>query len=133
MAKSIGEAFPSSVTPVVDVAPAANAPPASALEERIASVWCELLGLSQVAPTESFFDLGGHSLLAVQVQRRLSMLFGHQITLTDIFRFPTVRSLAGYLDGKTSDTGAVDAGQARASARLMARNRGRTTPAQRAV
>jgi hypothetical protein len=43
---------------------------------------------------DNFFDMGGHSLLAVQVHGRLRRELGLSVSITDLFRFPTVRSLA---------------------------------------
>ncbi|UMP06749.1 amino acid adenylation domain-containing protein [Amycolatopsis sp. EV170708-02-1] len=67
------------------------------LEEQIATIWRELLGLEQVGFDDSFFEVGGHSLLLVQVQRKLTSLLGHQVPGVALFAFPTIRKLAGHL------------------------------------
>jgi acyl carrier protein len=64
-------------------------------------VWRELLG-KDVGPSDNFFDLGGDSLLAVQTHRRLRDLFGTDLALTDLFRFPTIRLLADHLSRSSS-------------------------------
>jgi acyl carrier protein len=74
--------------------------PAGDLEARIADVWKDVLKLAQVGTRDNFFDLGGHSLLAVQVHRRLKEALQRDLSITDIFRFPTVQSLAAYLAGQ---------------------------------
>ena len=56
-----------------------------------------MLKLPQVGTRDNFFDLGGHSLLAVQAHRRLREALARPLTLTDMFRFPTIRALSGYL------------------------------------
>jgi len=48
-------------------------------------------------PDENFFDLGGHSLLTVQVQGRLKRRLSRQVALTDLLRFPIIRTLAQLL------------------------------------
>lgn len=53
---------------------------------------------------DNFFDLGGHSLLAVKVHSRLKQRGHHELAITDLFRFPTVRSLAAFLDGVVDDS-----------------------------
>jgi amino acid adenylation domain-containing protein len=71
-----------------------GAPPQTALERLVASIWCEVLGVPRVGVEDNFFDLGGHSLLAAQVQDRLERALGRPVPLVDIFRCPTVRDLA---------------------------------------
>lgn len=98
------------------------APPESALEQRIAAIWQEALGLPSVGMTDNFFDLGGHSLLVVQVQRRLREACGQEVSITDMFRLPTIRALAAHLDGQGTST-ALDEGLQRAQARRAMRAR----------
>lgn len=89
------------------------------LETGIAAIWRHALGLDEVSVTENFFDLGGHSLLVVQVQRRMKEDLGREVAITDLFRFPTIRTIAAHLAGAPSETAnAVDRGAARAAARL---------------
>ncbi|HEU4324282.1 MAG TPA: amino acid adenylation domain-containing protein [Roseiflexaceae bacterium] len=81
--------------------PAATALPQGAVEELIAGVWREVLGLEQVGRQDTFFDLGGHSLLLVKAHARLAALVETPLTLVDLFRFPTVAALAAHLAGTT--------------------------------
>ncbi|MDH8639316.1 phosphopantetheine-binding protein, partial [Klebsiella pneumoniae] len=52
--------------PLVDLrqleGPGEYVPPATELEQRLAEIWQQLLGLERVGTTTNFFDLGGHSL-----------------------------------------------------------------------
>ncbi|HEX8183153.1 MAG TPA: condensation domain-containing protein, partial [Blastocatellia bacterium] len=64
------------------------------IEEMIAGVWKEVLGLKQVAINENFFDLGGHSLLATRLISRLRQVFNVDLTLPLLFEAPTVEGLA---------------------------------------
>ncbi|KXU32649.1 hypothetical protein A0J57_08855 [Sphingobium sp. 22B] len=94
--------------------------PQEGVEARIAAIWRDVLKLESVGSLDNFFDAGGHSLLAVQMHRRLTTDLRYDLALTDIFRFPTVRSLAAHLsDGGTNDRGARD-GLARAEGRRAA-------------
>jgi acyl carrier protein len=89
------------------------------IEETIAGIWREALGLAEVSVTDNFFDLGGHSLLVVQVQRRMKEKLGRDIAITDVFRFSTIRALAAHLSGSEDDRpSAASRGSARAAARL---------------
>jgi natural product biosynthesis luciferase-like monooxygenase protein len=83
--------------------------PQTEFEKSIAALWCEVLGLSEVSVDDNFFDLGGHSLLVVQVQRRLREASGREVSITDMFRFPTIRSLAQHLNGPVASTTMNDA------------------------
>ena len=65
----------------------------------IAEVWAGLLGVSDVQGADNFFALGGHSLLAVQAHRDIKSAFGNtSLSITDIFRFPTLGALAAHID-----------------------------------
>ncbi|MBG0828848.1 amino acid adenylation domain-containing protein [Planomonospora sp. ID67723] len=73
------------------------APPETPLEEAVAQVWAQVLGLVRVGVLDDFFDLGGHSLLAAQVVARLRRVLpagGRQISILDLFKHRTVRELA---------------------------------------
>ena len=94
-------------------------PPAGAesqLEKEIASIWEQVLGVPKAGTSDNFFDLGGHSLLVIQVQRRLREATGREISITDMFRLPTISALAAHLNGSLTRT-AVSDGLSRANAR----------------
>lgn len=82
--------------------------PQTATEKTIAKVWEELLQLRGFGVEDNFFDLGGHSLLLAKVHDRLSREFPVPLTLVDLFKYPTVRSLAGYLSEGSRDALGTD-------------------------
>ena len=94
---------------------------------QIAAVWKDVLKLPQVGTRDNFFDLGGHSLLAVQVHRRLREVLGRELSITDIFRFPTILSLTAYLGQEGEDDVAAQTGKARAQGRRAAMQRRQAT------
>jgi len=67
------------------------------LEEKITSLWKEVLGSKRVGLDENFFDLGGDSLLIVAVHAQLQKLLQREIQVVDLFEHVTVRSLARHL------------------------------------
>jgi hypothetical protein len=89
-------------------------PTGSGTQASIAEIWSKLLGVSDIRGEDNFFGLGGHSLLAVQAHRDIKSALGSDsLSITDIFRFPTLDALAGHLDegkGKApAATGTPDA------------------------
>ncbi|WP_281991790.1 MupA/Atu3671 family FMN-dependent luciferase-like monooxygenase [Sulfitobacter geojensis] len=76
--------------------------PANATQGTISEVWSKLLGVSDIRGEDNFFGLGGHSLLAVQAHRDIkAALNNDSLSITDIFRFPTLAGLAGHIDKGT--------------------------------
>jgi len=74
--------------------------PQTEIEKIIAALWKELLRLEKVGINDNFFDLGGHSLLLTQVHTRLSEKIENkkELTIVDLFRYPTIHSLAKYME-----------------------------------
>jgi amino acid adenylation domain-containing protein len=71
--------------------------PRTPLEEAVASIFQDVLGLEQVGVHDNFFDLGGHSLLATQALARIRKTFEGKLTLRDFFAIPTVAVLAEWI------------------------------------
>ncbi|WP_374015850.1 beta-ketoacyl synthase N-terminal-like domain-containing protein [Paenibacillus thiaminolyticus] len=84
-----GEGIPSPPTNAVyDDAPANEA------EEKVASIWQEMMGLERIGIHDDFFMLGGNSLLAIQIIARMRTMFGVEVPMTAIFESPTISGLA---------------------------------------
>jgi natural product biosynthesis luciferase-like monooxygenase protein len=102
--------------------------PQTDLEQLVAGIWQDLLHTPQVGLDQNFFDLGGHSLLTMEVVARVRGLTGRQLSITDMFRFPTVRALASHLSGaddpQPSSVEAADRGTSRREM-LLKRRQGR--------
>ncbi|MED2253671.1 SDR family NAD(P)-dependent oxidoreductase [Brevibacillus parabrevis] len=75
-------------------------PPQNRMEELLVSIWQDILGKEPVGVDDGFFELGGHSLLLMQVQNRLEKEWQTTIEMADLFKYPTIRSLASFLQDK---------------------------------
>lgn len=88
--------------------------------QSIAEAFKRVLAVENVGRNDNFFSLGGHSLLAVQVHRDLKASVSAEITITDIYRFPTVAGLAAHLTNRGSAKGQLSHVASRAAARRNA-------------
>jgi len=79
---------------------AAFAPPQNALEQVIAGLWQEVLSVAEIGRDDNFFDLGGHSLLLMKVNLKLKHHCRKDIPLVEMFKYPTISTLAEFLNGK---------------------------------
>ncbi|MFE2173114.1 amino acid adenylation domain-containing protein [Kitasatospora sp. NPDC059462] len=68
--------------------------PVGPVQETIARVWAQVLGVDRVGAQDNFFELGGHSLLATRVISRLRKEFGSGLGVHSLFTAPTVAGLA---------------------------------------
>jgi len=76
-----------------------SAAPRDPVEETLAAVWCEVLGLARVGRHDDFFGLGGNSLVAIQAVSRLRAVFGAEVPLRWLFDAPTLAELSGRIAG----------------------------------
>ncbi len=67
------------------------------IERRLASIWQEVLGVSQVGIQDNFFELGGDSLLAVSLFAQIKQIFHKNLPLATLFQAPTVEQQARLL------------------------------------
>ncbi|WP_194972389.1 non-ribosomal peptide synthetase [Aquiflexum lacus] len=76
--------------------------PKTELENQIAKIWQKTLGLERIGVQDNFFVLGGHSLLAMKVIATIRSETGIELSIQEIFNFPTIRQLAEILSSKSS-------------------------------
>ncbi|PMB16043.1 non-ribosomal peptide synthetase [Fischerella thermalis CCMEE 5282] len=72
-------------------------PPQTEVEKIIAQIWQEVLHVNEVGIHDNFFELGGHSLLLLQIHNQLQKRFQQSLSILELFRYPTISSLAKYL------------------------------------
>ncbi|MCU0532553.1 MAG: amino acid adenylation domain-containing protein [Hydrococcus sp. Prado102] len=72
--------------------------PQTEVQQAIADVWQKVLALEKVGIHDNFFEIGGHSLLLIQVNSKLRQLFNTDLSIVEMFRYPTISSLSEYLN-----------------------------------
>ncbi len=82
----------------------AYAAPRGPIEERLAELWRDLLGIERVGANDSFFDLGGHSLLATRLLVRVRAAFGTDLPLPVLAEAPTLSGLARRIAAALGDS-----------------------------
>ena len=68
--------------------------PRDAREKKLAEIWEAVLGVSPIGIQDNFFDLGGHSLLAAKLVATIEKTTGERLSLSDVFRAPTIANMA---------------------------------------
>lgn len=71
--------------------------PRDTLELKLAEIWQEILGVSEVGIKDNFFEIGGHSLLAVRLLAKIEKKFNREIQLVSLFQDPTIEHLSNLL------------------------------------
>ncbi|HET7463472.1 MAG TPA: amino acid adenylation domain-containing protein [Longimicrobium sp.] len=71
--------------------------PEGEIEEALAGIWAELLGVERVGRNDDFFELGGHSLLAVRVIARVRQAMEVELALAAVFEKPVLSVLADHV------------------------------------
>ncbi len=74
------------------------------IERKLAAIWQRALHVESIPRQANFFEIGGHSLLLIKVHAELERelageLAGREVKIVDLFRYPTLRALAGFLAG----------------------------------
>ena len=74
--------------------------PSTTVQEVLANIWADVLGLERVGATDDFFEIGGHSLVAARLIGRVRDAFGIDVALRRVFERPTLEGLAEYVEAE---------------------------------
>ncbi|MEH2435907.1 MAG: non-ribosomal peptide synthase/polyketide synthase [Nostoc sp.] len=74
--------------------------PDTEVETIIAGIWQNTLEVEKVGIYNNFFELGGHSLLLIRINQQLQEKFGLEVSIVDMFNYPTIHRLSQYLSTK---------------------------------
>ncbi|MFB6842443.1 non-ribosomal peptide synthetase [Streptomyces sp. NPDC056361] len=75
--------------------PADRQPRGDSLEEAVAGIWAEELGIADVGPADDFFSLGGHSLMVIKVVNRTRRELGADVPMRALFEAPVLADFVG--------------------------------------
>jgi len=103
--------------------PTTYTPPQTDVERVIAETWQRILHVDRVGTHDNFFDLGANSLLMVQAHSHLRACLNLDLSLVDLFRYPTVSTLAAHLSATADNETGLQQSQERANTRLDAMQR----------
>jgi acyl carrier protein len=68
--------------------------PQGELEETLAKIWAEVLGVERVGRKDNFFELGGHSMTLLEMQLQIGRRLSVQLPLKACFESPSLAALA---------------------------------------
>ena len=72
--------------------------PRNKIEEKLAGIWIELLGVERISVYDDFFQLGGHSLLAMRVVSAIQKELEVELKIKDLFEYTTISDLSNYIE-----------------------------------
>jgi amino acid adenylation domain-containing protein len=78
--------------------------PRNETERKLVKLWEEVLGISPISVTASFFELGGRSVLAARLFTKILRTLGKELPLSTLFRSPTIELLAKELEPSEGQT-----------------------------
>ncbi|EAR3735669.1 acyl carrier protein, partial [Salmonella enterica] len=70
-------------------------------EEAMTALWEQILGCRITDRSRSFFELGGDSLKLLQLQKVVRSRLHREVTIAELFRYPSVRDLCSHIFGET--------------------------------
>ncbi|WP_373528142.1 amino acid adenylation domain-containing protein [Nostoc sp.] len=74
--------------------------PNTEIEKVIADIWQRTLKVEKVGIYNNFFELGGNSLLLVRINQQLQEILNLEVSIVDMFNYPTIHTLSQYLSNK---------------------------------
>ncbi len=87
--------------------------PRTPVEELLAGIWSDLLGVREVGRNDDFFALGGHSLQGIRLLARVREVLGVDLAIRALFLTPTLSALAAVITSERLRQGEQSPGAAR--------------------
>ena len=74
------------------------------LEKRMTDIWKKVLMISDLSPTDSFFEIGGNSLKLISLIDKINEEFGTGFTVADLYDNPSVRMITSLIQPDAADS-----------------------------
>ncbi|MHC5926260.1 type I polyketide synthase [Nostoc sp.] len=105
--------------------------PINEVEQKIANIWQEVLGIKEVGRNDNFFELGGDSLLIIQVRSKLLKTLNKNLSIADLFEHSTIGALVENISAKQVEEPTFQEADERASKKEAAMQEKRQLMKQR--
>lgn len=99
LAAQVAQAPDAELPEPVFASPSAYRAPGTHRQETLCSLFAQALGVTRVGLDDSFFDLGGQSLNGVRLTNLINKTLGLELSIDELFDFPTVAELDQHLGG----------------------------------
>ncbi|KAA1242948.1 non-ribosomal peptide synthetase [Aquimarina sp. RZ0] len=69
----------------------------SSIEKQLVTIWKEVLAIDKIGVQDNFMELGGNSILSMSLAEKIAKNMKKEVSVVDIFQYPTIQSFAKYL------------------------------------
>lgn len=95
--------------------------PRTQLEQKLASLWQQVLEVEKVGLEDNFFEMGGNSIRMAQLHGKIRELINRDILIVELFQHPTIRMLAEHLSPQEPRKSAALTARQRAERQIASR------------
>jgi acyl carrier protein len=78
--------------------------PGNATEEKLATIWQDILGIDKVGINDNFFELGGTSFQLIKLQKMIELLWPNKMVISDLFEFNSIKDIAFFINKDSGQT-----------------------------
>ncbi len=94
--------------------------PETDTEKELVKIWQEVLQVGQIGIEDNFLDMGGNSELSVVLAQKIKIQFEKEISVVEVFQYPTIKSFVKFLDKETPKNEVLEKSKRRAEKRRKA-------------
>lgn len=77
------------------------------LENIVRNIWAETIGNNDFSENDGFFEIGGDSINSVTVMERINNAIGCDITVTNIFEYPTLKKICEFINDQMKENNKI--------------------------